>query len=153
VLLTTHPLLVPRSWRPSGPHRACKGITFTFCPGHKPNLVALLNDTLCSSNKLFSVEHAASLIVLIDIMGTRNSRTVGCRSSVRTSLLLVRKESSTTDLLYTCSNSKHPFILSYIYQHLHTVRNKAYLSLRKLLHVSAPHQGAIPRALQINTGV
>jgi len=35
VLLTTHPLLVPRSWKgrelylypPSGPHRACNGIT------------------------------------------------------------------------------------------------------------------------------
>jgi len=36
VLLTTHPLLVPRSWNsrasthlypPSGPHRACNGIT------------------------------------------------------------------------------------------------------------------------------
>jgi len=37
VLLTTHPLLVPRSWksraipyRPSGPHRACNGITLPF---------------------------------------------------------------------------------------------------------------------------
>ena len=38
VLLTTHPLLVPRSWKsraiylypPSGPHRACNGITLPF---------------------------------------------------------------------------------------------------------------------------
>ena len=36
VLLTTHSLLVPRSWKmraiypPSGPHRACNGIKFTF---------------------------------------------------------------------------------------------------------------------------
>ena len=116
-------------------------------------MVALLNDTLYLSNKLFTVEYDASLIVLIDIMGTRNSRTVGCMSSVRTSLLLVKKESSAKDLLYTCSNSKLHFILSYIYQHLHTVRNKTYLSLRKLLHVSAVHQCAIPRALQIHTGV
>ena len=44
-------------------------------------MVAFLNDTLYLSNKLFTVEHDASLIVLIDIMGTRNSRTVGCMSS------------------------------------------------------------------------
>ena len=86
-------------------------------------------------------------------MGTRNSRTVGCMSFVRTSLLLVRKEGSATDLLYTCSYSKLPFILSYIYQHLHTVRNKTYLNLRKLIHVSAAHHCAIRRALQIHTGV
>ena len=38
VLLTTHPLLVPRSWKsraiplipPSGPHRACNGITYIY---------------------------------------------------------------------------------------------------------------------------
>jgi len=41
VLLTTHPLLVPRSWKrvelylypPSGLHRACKGITLIYLLG------------------------------------------------------------------------------------------------------------------------
>lgn len=77
----------------------------TLCPEHTRNLVALLNASLYLSNKVFTVEHDASLIVLIDIMGTRSSRTVGFMSSVRNSLLLVRKEISATDLLYTCSNS------------------------------------------------
>jgi len=43
VLLTTYPLLVPRSWKsrarlyqPSGPHRACNGITLSF-----------LHDSIC----------------------------------------------------------------------------------------------------------